>query len=384
MEADQASIHASGAQVAGDALIRSELASAFLGSVFDFDGERRTARDPRKSPRPFHDLMALLPSVCEIENAARWLERALKRPREAVHSHPALSERLKSLGVDARVPRRHTSVASSLLGRKCVELETQFDAEWRLSFAETEKARAERGHILEKELESLRKLEKPGRRSCKRLAEVLAELGRRDEAARAFRELANAEPRDASVRFNAGALRLAVGDSAGIGDLERAVHTNPRYAVAANQLIAAFHDRRDDDEAAAVYRRRARVWVDHLGADASEHVELRAGDDLLAAPLDLETRAVLSRAVDNVEGVRATWAVRKTPPKLPEQGVNVLVIDVAGEFGLPATRTERRLRALTQVSDAIPLEWVVTSVNGLAMRRRLNAFPAAQIRSSGR
>lgn len=178
-----------------------------------------------------------------------------------------------------------------------------------------------------------------GRREPNVLAargEVLARLGRRDEAERLYDSLLEAEPRNQAIRIARAVLRLKTDPASARQDLEQVLALNPRNARALYVLARLVQP--DDRRRALEYVDRA-LDADPNLADALQlRALLRARLGLLSAREDVDrlVQAPTAAQLYNAACAMAILSETAAEPRFAERALSLL--NRALDAGFPSTR----------------------------------------------
>jgi hypothetical protein len=148
---------------------------------------------------------------------------------------------------------------------------------------------------------------------------------------RFFGEYRHREPEDRDADFVIGRLLLERDDPEGIGFMERAAEQFT-HALDACEHVYAFHRRRDDQEAANVWRLRGEQQIDLESRARAERASLGKKDVFLASELPESWIVHLREQLEAAGNVRHAWIARKRVAIAPEVPLYVLAFAPNGWF----------------------------------------------------
>jgi len=306
---------ASGADVAGAALVRVELQAQFLEAEY-WKSIFREA-DVREQPQaqPFSMLRHAFTQPRPQDDATATLDSALKRRTGFDDTHPCLTDRLNALGARAALPGAVSATAAeALLGTFGATLENEFDRLWhenvqtwwreRHQFATESRSRLA-------ELEATAATAELSIDEALKRATLTEELTDVATARPLYEAVLQRAPENAAALFAVGRLKLNSDDNAGIELLQRASGLDPALAQACGVQIVEYlrrHGRNAD----------ARSHIDDLTkADERddlarrERSQLHTSDTLLPHELPAETVQSIVEKLRTFPEVRCAWLVRK-------------------------------------------------------------------------
>ena len=186
--------------------------------------------------------------------------------------------------------------------------------------------------------------------------------------------------------FLRGRLLLAKNDSAGIVDLERVVELDPESLADAYELIAAFHFRKHDPEAAEDFAALARRWRTIQEAAEFERVSVENGDELAPHELSEEVLVVVRNQLQRFPEIAACYLARKVVKLFVDRHFYLLglVID-AVPTGEDAERVSTDLIVNIQTQIVLPERTylVVFDEGTRVLREKVQALPAAELYCRG-
>jgi Zn-dependent protease with chaperone function len=323
--ADRISAEMAGTRNAANALMRVNIAAQFENEVFWPDIDRMAA----ERPQPPNDRSRFwVESLGERLNESvrqRYLEIARQRRTDHFDTHPALSDRLKAMGMKAddaaarELALPAHSAAELWLGGSLQSIEAEFDQKWQQEASEPWQ---ERHRYLDECRQNLTRLQtqesltEEERWEC---IQLTGELSPNQDLIPLLDVLLHQSPDHASALYRRGMLLLEKGDEAGIADLEHVMEKDADATLPSCEAAWRFFLERDP-ERAEQYRGR---WLARSDYEDSVRAEFQTlpPDAMLAAPeLDAVTEDRISRMVhEHGKHIRRAYLMRrilKTDPAL--------------------------------------------------------------------
>ncbi|HEY0150394.1 MAG TPA: M48 family metallopeptidase [Longimicrobium sp.] len=333
-EADARAAALVGPGVMASALARIAVRSRHLADSFWPTLWKRAAAEPEPPADAFTTMGRSLRAPMPEAEADLLLSQALSAPTRSGDTHPELGERIAALGVapgpaliapDEGVP----SAAEAYLGRPAEDALRRMDREWLEQIragwtAQHQEARqaAERLAELEARTESLTPEE------AKERAFAVASLHGAEAAVPLFRDLAEAEPADAQIRYMLGQLLLECDDEEGLRHLESAMAAEVGLVHGGCAASHAFLHRAGRVEEAEAYWRRLQEHADLMSAAQEERNAgaVSARDVFLPHGLDDEAVRAIEEALRRHRDIASAFLVRKEVKILPEHPLYVLAV----------------------------------------------------------
>ena len=388
-EADRMAAAASGAVVAGAALVRVELQSRFLEA--EFWKSILQEADVRDEPQvqPFSMLRQAFAQARQQGDAATTLDSALKRRTGFGDTHPCLTDRLHALGARAAVPDTISATAAeTLLGTFGTTLESEFDRFWQENVRTWWRQR----HQFATESRSrLTELEAAGATAelsvddAFKRATLTEELTDAATARPLYEAVLQRAPEHAEALFAVGRLKLDSDDDAGIELLQRACRLNPTFGQACGVQIVQYlqrHGRNAD----------ARSHIDFLieagqqeDLARRERSQLRTSDKLLPHELPAETVQAIVEKLRTFSDVRRAWLVRKKTRHYPDVPLYILAVRRKPHWWkLESTQAAQRLVDALAASVEFQGEMLFLCIDGdnKSFRSRFKKVPGGEIYSA--
>ena len=250
--ADRLAADVTGAAVAAQALVAIDVGSYVFEEVFWPQIFERVAHTP-DPPNPF---VAMGPDIwAAVTNRNEVFERLLSARTDALHSHPALRDRLAAIDREAHWPERPAATAADeFFGSEKQTLTSALGEEWR---AACEAGWRERHQVIRTRRERLIQFEAIASPTAEQTYErgVLTE---EDERASDALELFLAAHRQGHAAAGAAAGRLLLDrdNASGIALIEAAMDADPGLIEDGCRAIVDFLEHRGQYADAHVYQRR--------------------------------------------------------------------------------------------------------------------------------
>lgn len=327
--ADRMGAEIAGRGPSGEALIWVNVMDAFLEDVFWPSMEA----EAEKTSAPIQDFVerfeAILSQPVPPDKAQKWLKMACHWKTHSADTHPALSDRLKALGVEPFLPSPPKVSAARTYFRPEVlqELEKNLNEDWKKRVApiweEKFKERQQR-------LARLAELETRGNsltmdEELERALYVEA-LNGAEMAFPHYQAILSKNAEHPAAIFGVGGILLNRGDIAGMAYLERAMELQPDCILEACKKIIFFLNMQEKFEEAEKYQARLEKQVEVLEADRQERNYLPF--EPLYNPHGLSSEA-LQPIIDAVAGyqeIEGAFLVQRTLTRRPWVPLYVLGI----------------------------------------------------------
>ncbi len=323
--ADRISAEVAGPRNAANALLRVNIAAQFEDEVF-WPSINKLVAD---TPLPVSDRSKLwLKSVHDQMDEAtrlRFLDIARKRQTNHLDTHPALSDRLQAIGIQADEAAARellppaSSAAEVWLETSLHAIQAEFDRDWQNNAAERWQ---QRHQYLAECAERLGKLKEQETLSADDRWDVIRlslELDPDFEQRPLLDELLQLVPDHASALYRRGMLLLEQEDETGIADLENLMKKDAAATLSACEAAWRFYLERKP-ELAEEYRQRWIARSEYEKRVNAEFQTLPADATLAQHDLDAETEERIRQIVQaHGKYIRRAYLVRrvlKTDSKL--------------------------------------------------------------------
>ena len=260
-EADRLAAEKTGEGNVGDALVRIEVGGAFLQEEFWPAVYNKAAAEADPPPSVYSDMRQALGEGPAPPFAEEALKHAVAAQTSSDDTHPALSDRLAALGLEARLPAPiQMNAAEYFLAGYLEEITDRLGRDWE----EQIKTRwRERHAYAVKSQHSLRELEEKAKSGPLPLKEAwdraywTEEFHSREAALPLYREVLSLQPEHADALFSVGRILLSRDDRDGIIAVRKAMQLDGEYTLAGCQLVCGFLLQNGEEERAKEFFERA-------------------------------------------------------------------------------------------------------------------------------
>ena len=317
-----------------------------------------TGNQRRRSRRLPHCLRVIAQGFAGLSeaDANTWLEQALRRQTGTDDTHPALADRLASLGQPARLEARPDEAAARhYLGATLDDVTAAFDALWLDRVKDGWQQRHEYAREAQNKLADLEMKAARGELTPEEAfnrAQWTEEFHSADaalplyEAAARVTAAAGDDNRDAhaaAAHLAAGRLLLARDESTGVARIEQAIAMNHWLTLNGCREVIGYYLRNGDNLAAQPWRDRAHARAEKEDAARMERATLPFkkiyfSHDLKDDALDA-MHAVFARCPE----IDCVYLVRKTLIHFPE-----MPLYVVGYRNRLFHRSDKKTAAITQ------------------------------------
>jgi Zn-dependent protease with chaperone function len=277
-EADRCSAEVAGAENAGAALVRLQIAHRFLAESYWPSVYREVAGSAEPPAAVYRGLADALRDQLPARDIGAWTDEALRRPTDYGDTHPSLADRLVALNVSADGARRlagstaGVSAAACYLGARAASLTRTLEQAWRDGVAAQWAARH---HAVQEARGRLAELDSRAGNGGLTPEEQWERVGLTAEfdhlAALPLAEaLLDGDTDHAGARMFVGRSLLEQGDERGVRHLEVAMQATPHAVLPACDSLFEFfwtRGRRSDAE------RFRRVAEEHAATIEAARVE---------------------------------------------------------------------------------------------------------------
>ncbi len=388
-EADRAAARIAGTATAATALCRLDVAAGYVETVFWPAVHAHVARGPMAPTGVYRQLLLDAPGAARHDDAPSWLDDAAARRTRPWDTHPALSERLASLGATAAVPAATVAVsaATELLGAQAEKLADRLSRRWtdmaQISWRDKHEEHlrmAQRLAALEEGARA-RPLD-PGQARDRILLTV--QLHGQTVAIPLMRTFVDEGQNDATVHLLLGRALLEEGDDAGMRHLERAMELDVDTVPAASASAARFLGRQGCADEAGAFRQRGEAHA--LAVEDARHErapsQVAAGDLFLPHALDAMHVRTVAAQLANAQGLRRAVLVRKQVVALEAVPCHVLALEPQPWLGSGADGPNAWRWLAEDVLKLLKVEGTVTVVllkAGSRLDRSLSAVRGSEL-----
>jgi len=338
-EADHCAVKMTGQKSAARALINLEIKGKSLSEEFWPSFYRRADKQAQPPRDSFEEMLKTLRQPVPPEKAQMWFSQSLTTRHRYDDTHPALADRLASIGYkDVRKTADINLFASNgdqpesdqyFLARVPESFIQQQNRLWQERLADGWKERHKFVAEAEKALVALNlKAEVEELTVQERWERARFTIGTQGHAAAVplLNDVLALMPDHAAANFTLGEALLEQGDEAGVKHVERAMEKDVHATPAGCELIYFFLNTRGRVEEAEKYRRCIINYNDELELGRRERENISKKDDFMAHGLDREALDALRAQLVNVTNLASAHLVRKVCKHLPDEPGYVLGI----------------------------------------------------------
>lgn len=308
--------------------------------------------------RPYAQLLAGGHRYADWSDAPARLQRALQRRTGWSDTHPALGDRLASLGAAAAVPpAAEQSAAAAFLGPTAEVLAREFDERWRAGISQPWRERHEQRQQERQELAMLDE-QAAGAGALDRAAlwrqALLTEIVHDPATALPrFQAFAEAYPDSAEARYAIGQILLGQGDDAGIALIDAVMRQDPNAIKPGAVLVHQYLTDRGREAEARPYLDAWQARDDLEQQAAAERAEFRPKDDYLDHGLDAGEVDRLRIQAATLPWLGQLWLVRKRVAVFPEQPAWLLLVKPRWYKRIKPALAETEIRRTLDLADTL-------------------------------
>jgi Zn-dependent protease with chaperone function len=365
-EADRFAARVCGASTAASALATVEVRARYLSERYWPDVYQSANREPAPSFAPFAGMPARYGAGLAEADAQTWLTQALRRKTGTDDTHPALADRLASLGQPALLePQPAEAAARYFLGASLDSLTATFDAQW---LERIKEGWQQRHQYAREAQDKLAALEVKASRETLSAEEALnraswtEEFKSADAALPLYEAMAAADDKAAAAHFATGRLLLAREDAAGIVRIEKAVALDGWFTLNGCQHVIAYFVRNGDNASAQPWRERAYARAEQEDTARRERATLPFKKIYSPHGLDETALAAMREVFATRPEIDLAYVVRKRLDHFAE-----LPLYVVGFQNRRFYRADKTVRAVQQrlVNELkSPGECLIVSMTG--------------------
>ncbi len=377
-EADRYAMELAGTRHAAEGLVTGAVWGEYLEKEFWPGVFHRVNDEPAPPAAVFSHMMTELRRPQPAEEADKRLLKALAVKTGYDDTHPALSERLASLGYERlsedEAARREllpiavaTTAAEHFLGDRVAADAARFDAEWTESVGHVWAERRKAVEHANARLSELVRRRAEGPLSPEEEweeARLTTEFGESSEAIPRLRRIAESRADFVPARFALGTLLLDDGDEGGVALVEGAIREDEEFMIAGCEAMQAFFQRRGRQEEAEACVSRAMQAYDALVKLQAKKMRFGKREVLLPPNMPAEyvdqLRELLAGLPEVVEG----YLVRK---QAADSEKEFHVLGVVPKFrGLVVSEAKAvgKLLERLELPHELPMELIYVIVYG--------------------
>lgn len=386
-EADHVAAQAVGAEHAAAALINLGLKHNQLSENF-WPQLYKQAESTMDVPAVYTQMNTALKEPVEASKGQFWLERALRAETGIADTHPALSDRLRSLQQSAFVPQAAAgSAAEAFFGGSLGRFTDLLNREWQQNIRGAWQERFE-----QRQEQAARLAELDAQAQQEALSEEeayeqarLTHLFRGSEASLPLvKALAEQHPEDPTYSYAYGYDLLELGEEAGVAQMERTMELDPSMTYTCCEQIYGYLMRQGREEEAKPYADRAIAWHYKVEAAHAERAGLAKEDNVLPHTLNEEGTAFFRQAFANQSHIQEAYVVRKDVEHFPGDTYHVVGLVISPTLLGRLSAEEWRKDFVKEVVEywGLPNDFLVISLSGKnkALLKKMRAVQGSRLK----
>jgi Zn-dependent protease with chaperone function len=385
-EADECSAQIAGREVAAASLVSLNLQGQKLSEQF-WSGIYKQAETDPMPPKDVYSKMELSLSQPTDPNKAKvWLQNALQVKTDLGDTHPSLNDRISALGLSPQGVRTNyeTGSARFFLGESLNEYLELLNEIWFEQQADNWK------HQYEHVAESKRKLNELSGKNISDLsfddamtrAMLTEQYKTEEEALGVYKEIDQAFPPHAAVKFSIGRVLLGQRNGDGISFIETAMELDEDFVSHGSQMIYAYHVETGQEQKAEDYYERFVKREEFL--ETAEEERSRIAADCVFMPHELNAQE-LSNIQDQLRQhpeIKEAYLVQKQVAHFPERPVFLLGYTVRRPwYTLNNERFDNLL--LRKLANELHFDYdtymIHLSWGNFRIRKKIKAIPGSKI-----
>lgn len=400
-EADRCSAEFSGAETAGQALMRVTLHGTFLEERFWPEIFKRTNIQDKPPEAVYAEMQNALRTPIPLEDSTRWLKTAFLLETNNGDTHPCLKDRLKALGVlpegvqhgqfPSTVPPSPVSAAEHFLGPELPQFAAQLSERWKLMMLPVWMERHQQVQELDKVIaDATGDGNKPSSiEQLWRKARAIIDKDGDEAALPVLEQLLTLDREHMGANFVWGRILLSKDDPCGIQFIERAVAKEETMTEAACELIYGFYVRTGQRDKLRGIEDRMDAFRERTNEALRERNDISPKDIFVPHEIkdsDLKTLRDLFESEPEIHSVNVA---RKQVKIFPNSPCYVFLIKIKVPFWKPRSSSANE-KLLNRLLDKIPIHdqyiLFVEDSNTKALAKKVAAVPGATIyaRESGK
>ena len=390
-EADQYAVKLVGAKPLGEALINLEikginLAQNFWQKILD------EAAHKSAPPEKVFSQMALAFRETNASNDFLNLAKAVAVRTDYQDSHPALAERLKTIGywqeekndLPGLPSPINESAAERFLGETAKKFTELFDTSWQRRVEQDWKARHTYLLEVQKRIDELEKKSASEPLSAGELYEraaLTAEKYGDKQALPLLREIVEKFPEDGDSNLAFGTVLLSDEQEEGIKYIEKAKDLNSALKINADEVIFNFLRRKGRDSEAEKYLEEIEKQYEAIELAQKERSSVSPSDKFEPFVLPPEKIELIRQGVAYHEEIQSAYLVRKSVQYMPEIPFHILCLDVKiPKFKLGGITSDNVLEAVANHVGKLEVDFVlVLEKNFSGLKSEVEMITGAKI-----
>lgn len=315
--ADRTAAEMAGADNAANALLRINLAAQFKDDVFWPTIDQMVPDQPKPPGNRSHHWVRTIDEKLDEPARLRYLDIARQERTGHMDTHPALTDRLHAIGMQADETAARNllppsqSAAQIWLGETLPAIQDEIDRAWHDHAAEHWQRRHQQIAEWQARLAQLRSQETLTTDDRWEEIKLIQELEPQADVLPRINELLQLQPEHVSARFLRGTTLLSNGDESGIDDLEKVMQQDAQATLPACESAWRFYRERNE-ERAEHFRQR---WIERSDFEDRVSEELKslpANATLATHDLDDETIDTIRKIVQqHGKHIRCAYLLRR-------------------------------------------------------------------------
>ena len=386
-EADAIAVRLTSSRATAEALTSIEVVGGYLRDFYWPQIDAEFGEQSQPSREPYFEMSDAFATRLDKLTSLLWLGPAMTRQTTSEDTHPALSERLASIGEEPSfsLPGQGEA-ADGLLGPSLEVTTKTLDRKWKESILSTWELRHEEIQEGRRRLTELNQKQANGvdltvqeRRERAELTEAIA----RDSSAALdqLRALHESAPDDASICLALGSRLIIRNDDTGCTLIKRALQSDEGAILQGCDLLCDYYLRNGHEEEYQAWNRLLTQEAEIQRADCEERNHVSLSDKFEPHGLSEDTLAALIAQLRAVAGLRSAYLVRKAVMHYQDRPLYVFGYRVIGL--IPSERKTLATQVLARIKTSVqfPDQTLFINVDGknYRLRRKLSRIRWAKV-----
>ena len=366
-QADQYSVELAGKEVAAVTLVRVMAKDRGLSENFWPNFFRQSKDQPKTPADPFVQMLNGLDQPIGPLNTQKWFFEALRVPTGYEDTHPALVDRLASIGFD-KDGREVATLIEALLeaddrtqtaeSHYIKELPDDFlpwlNRLWRERIAP---AWSENHKQIKSAQKQIDELDERARKRALTLDEqwervkLLGQIKEPAEVLPSIEAFLSEHPDHAGANYAKGWILLEQENSEGVAHLEKAMELFPAATADVSAVLSGFYFDQGNKELAEVFHKRASDFIEKQQRLQEQALNFSDKDRFIPHGLDEDTVKLLKGKLRKIHGLRAAYLVRKV---IEDPEFSIYVLAALAGYTWREGRSEKHLEPLFEELANIP------------------------------
>jgi Zn-dependent protease with chaperone function len=386
-EADDYTVQLVGAKPLGEALINLEVKGAILSQNFwEEVFEENTRQD--KPPTELFSRMATAfrgqDAVKEMQNLTKFV--AIKTDYN--DTHPSLAERLKACGywTEGELPKLpgviEENAAEIYFDNLLEKYAQKYNRKWQQNMAENWKANFDYLQNAQKRIEELSFKETLSAEELFEKAGLIAERQGNAAALPLVRQLLEMQPEHAEANYILGGMLLEKDDESGFEYLNKAMHLDQRWKLAASEIAFNFLRLKGRHKEAKPYIEIIENQQEIVQKAENERSAIRQTDNFEPHQLNVETLELLTKKISYHDEIESAYLVCKTVQFFPEIPLYVLFLTLRSDLptGVGAVSAQDVIDTIGNQAGELGIQYIYAfGKNEELYRRKIAAIEKSKI-----